>query len=359
MLKKHSWLNFFNIAFFKWLFSKSVFAEIKKNCSFSSKGIKKFAYIIYYGLFYTDSKKFIVKELKRKGDNQFYLYSFWLSRGAYTISNFYDLKSKYNIKKIVSRAHGYDLYLDRNELHYLPFRHYLDYNLDEIHFISEDGLRYYESHISSNKKLKRFVSRLGTSNPNGIRKKIYSKDTITIGSCSLIKQVKRLDLIIDVLSKIPYNYHWIHIGDGVMGKEIKEYAAKKLPTGSFEFLGYLSNEKVLDVYFQYDVDYFINLSDSEGIPVTIMEAMSIGIPVIGRDVGGTREIVNPTNGLILKEPLEKNFDEKIIEFLRYRIENTEYYKELSDNCIKTWNDYFNIDKNEDLFLKRITGNNID
>jgi len=144
-----------------------------------------------------------------------------------------------------------------------------------------------------------------------------------------------------------------------MGKEIKEYAAKKLPTGSFEFLGYLSNEKVLDVYFQYDVDYFINLSDSEGIPVTIMEAMSIGIPVIGRDVGGTREIVNPTNGLILKEPLEKNFDEKIIEFLRYRIENTEYYKELSDNCIKTWNDYFNIDKNEDLFLKRITGNNID
>ena len=353
MVKENSWLNFLNINIFKWLFSKDVIREIKRNCSFSHKGIKKFARIIYYGLFYINSKKFILKELKRNGDNQFYLYSFWLADGAYTVSKFYDLKSKYNIKKIFSRAHRYDLYIERNKLNYIPFRTYIDCHLDEIHFISEDGLRYYESHISSNKKLKKFVSRLGTSNPNGIRKKIYSKDTITIGSCSRITQVKRLDLIIDVLSKIPYNFHWIHIGDGVMGKEIKEYAAKKLPTGSFEFLGYLSNEKVLDVYFQYDVDFFINLSDSEGIPVSIMEAMSIGIPVIARDVGGTREIVNPTNGLILKEPLEENFDEKIIEFMKYRLDNIEYYKHLSNNCLKIWEDKYNLEKNNEMFIKKI------
>jgi glycosyltransferase involved in cell wall biosynthesis len=138
-----------------------------------------------------------------------------------------------------------------------------------------------------------------------------------------------------------------------MGKEIKEYAAKKLPTGSFEFLGYLSNEKVLDVYFQYDVDFFINLSDSEGIPVSIMEAMSIGIPVIARDVGGTREIVNPTNGLILKEPLEENFDEKIIEFMKYRLDNIEYYKQLSNNCLKIWEDKYNLEKNNEMFIKKI------
>ena len=31
---------------------------------------------------------------------------------------------------------------------------------------------------------------------------------------------------------------------------------------------------------------FINMSDSEGVPVSIMEALSIGIPVIARAVGG-------------------------------------------------------------------------
>lgn len=353
MVKKHSWLNFLNIKFLKWFFSKDVIREIKENCSFSINGIKKFLYIIYYGLFYVDSTKFISNEIQKYIDNDLFFYSFWLSRGAYTISNFYDLKSKYNIKKIISRAHGYDLYLDRNELYYLPFRHYLDYHLDEIHFISEDGLRYYESHISSNKKLKRFVSRLGTSNPNGIRKKIFSKDTITIGSCALIKQVKRLDLIIDVLSKIPYDYYWVHVGKGEIEEEIKKYAIEKLPPDKFKFLGFVSNDKILRIYEQFDVDFFINLSDSEGIPVTIMEAMSMGIPVIARNVGGISEIVNNSNGLLLNEPVGNDFSKKIIEFMKYRLDNIEYYKHLSNNCLKIWKDQYNLEKNNDIFIKKI------
>ncbi len=54
----------------------------------------------------------------------------------------------------MSRAHRYDLYLDRNELNYLPFRYYIDKNLDQIHFISEAGLKYYEECMSLNTKLK-------------------------------------------------------------------------------------------------------------------------------------------------------------------------------------------------------------
>ncbi len=61
----------------------------------------------------------------------------------------------------------------------------------------------------------------------------------------------------------------------------------------------MSNDKILDVYEQFDVDFFINLSDSEWIPVTIMEAMPMGIPVIDRNVGGISEIVNKSNGLLL------------------------------------------------------------
>jgi glycosyltransferase involved in cell wall biosynthesis len=84
-----------------------------------------------------------------------------------------------------------------------------------------------------------------------------------------------------------------------------------------------------------------------------MEAMSIGIPVIARDVGGTREIVNPTNGLLLKEPLEENFDEKIIEFMKHRLDNIEYYKHLSNNCLKIWKDQYNLEKNSEMFIKKI------
>lgn len=353
MAKKHSWLNIFNINFFKWLFSKEVLREIKENCSFSFKGIKRFFYIIYYGLFYVDSKKFILQEIKEHSDNEFFLYSFWLSRGAYVISNFYSLKTALNIKKIVSRAHGYDLYLDRNELNYLPFRSYIDKNLDQIHFISEAGLKYYENYFSSNSKLKKFVTRMGTSNPKGIRKQIYQKDKITIVSCSLIKPVKRLDLIIDVLSEVPYDYYWIHIGSGETEKEVIKYATEKLPPNKFEFLGFVSNDKILDVYKQYDADFFINLSDSEGLPVSIMEAMSFGIPVIARNVGGVSEIVNSSNGLLLNEPLEETFCELIIDFMKCRFNDIGHYLFLSNNCFKTWNEQYNLEKNNETFLKRV------
>lgn len=47
------------------------------------------------------------------------------------------------------------------------------------------------------------------------------------------------------------------------------------------------------------------MSDSEGIPVSIMEAMSFGIPVIARNVGGMSEIVNEENGLLLEMMMQK------------------------------------------------------
>ena len=45
---------------------------------------------------------------------------------------------------------------------------------------------------------------------------------------------------------------------------------------------------------------YVNLSTSEGIPVSIMEAMSYGIPVVATDVGGTSEaVVTGRSGLLI------------------------------------------------------------
>ena len=44
-------------------------------------------------------------------------------------------------------------------------------------------------------------------------------------------------------------------------------------------------------YLEHRVDVLVNTSSSEGIPVSMMEAMARGVPVIGTDVGGVREIL--------------------------------------------------------------------
>ncbi|MFR4320263.1 MAG: glycosyltransferase [Blautia massiliensis (ex Durand et al. 2017)] len=44
----------------------------------------------------------------------------------------------------------------------------------------------------------------------------------------------------------------------------------------------------------------MNVSSSEGIPVSIMEATSFGIPGIATDAGGTKEIIrDKENGVLL------------------------------------------------------------
>jgi glycosyltransferase involved in cell wall biosynthesis len=51
--------------------------------------------------------------------------------------------------------------------------------------------------------------------------------------------------------------------------------------------------------FLADLDFILNTSDIEGVSVTAMEALRLGVPVITRDVGGMAELVrNGENGVI-------------------------------------------------------------
>ena len=58
---------------------------------------------------------------------------------------------------------------------------------------------------------------------------------------------------------------------------------------TYTFKGNTDKKLILYYYRAEQVDVFINTSDSEGVPVSIMEAMSYGIPCISRIVGSNAE----------------------------------------------------------------------
>lgn len=344
----------FDINFYKLIFRKESKIEIAKYFNLTKIGLLRLGYILYYGQFYVNAKRIIDYEVNLSCDDNIILYSFWFSRGAYTIAN-YNLKRNSNIKKIISRAHRYDLYEDRNKSNYLPFRDFINNNLDELHFISEHGLQYYlNKQENSAQIVKCLISRLGTFNIDRISKKCHLKKQICIASCSAIIPVKRLDLIIDVMSKINIPFTWIHIGTGTDSNKIESYAREKLSSGEFNFLGHIDNSNILKVYEKYDVDFFINMSDSEGIPVTIIEAMSMGIPVIARNVGGTNEIVNAETGVLINDV--ENMDsvmDTINKEVQSRVTDITGYEIKSSACINMWNTNYNAFKNYDDFFKRL------
>lgn len=341
----------FKNKFWKWLFKKEVKEEIKQNFSLSINGIKKLLYILMYGLFYIDSERQVEKFYNNlKNEDTLILYSFWMTRGSYAAVCINEAFNK-KTNGVFTRAHGYDLYEDRNTLNYLPFRKAIIEGCDTIYTISKDGKNYLESNYQFYLRdtfLK--VNKLGTFSDKEI-KEIKQKNKVVIASCSSINQIKRLDRIIDFLSNLDVPFFWIHFGTGELEKKIKNYAFKKLKTGTYDFLGMVNNKEILNIYKEYDIDYFINMSDSEGIPVSIMEAISIGIPVVGLDVGAIKEIVNEKTGFLIDKNV--NSFNNAADFIKLRIFDPNKYLQLSKSAKQFWSNNYCAEKNYESFFKEL------
>lgn len=325
-----------------WRKSEHVKAELNHVKSTQLNKYKKILYIYLYGIFVSRIKRALIKEMQCNDD--IYLYSFWLSRPAYGVSYYRSLE---NVKRAVSRTHRYDLYEEENNLGYLPFRKYIAKRVDTIYFSSKDTIDYYKGkNYSEGEKCPSYkLSYLGTRMP--CWKKTKLNTIIVIASCSYIIPRKRLDLIIEFMyclirggSKI----RWIHIGDGQDEEKIKKMAFEKLEEGTYQFLGKMEDDQIYDTYMRENVDFFINMSDSEGIPVSIMEALSEGIPVIARNVGGISDaVINGYNGVLLERT---DLDlEELASSIKAIHSNEAVYSNLSKNAFEHWNKTFCRDNN--------------
>lgn len=227
-------------------------------------------------------------------DEDTYIYSYWLSSRAFSAVKTV-LGGKCKAKKIVSRAHRFDVYKSAG---YQPFRSYLLQNIDEIYFVSDEGKTDFEKEIASNVqnvKSRFSVYRLGVKEFTPAIPNLRSEGRIfKIVSCSNVIQVKRLDLIVKALSLLNFDIEWTHYGDGPEMEHIKKLAEDVLSENKFvkfTFAGKIGNAELMEKYKTEYIDLFVNTSDSEGIPVSIMEAQQFGIPAIARNVGGNSEII--------------------------------------------------------------------
>lgn len=278
-------------------------------------------------------------------------YSYWHDYKAFALA----LMRKENKSfKCVARAHGWDNFADRHTPPYLPFKSFIISNLSQTYSISDAGKIYFEKYLNSKLDDKVTVSRLGKFNdrqPNMDK----PSDSVLVCSCSNLIPVKRVDKIIEVISHLQTkNIRWVHFGDGPLREELLQYAQKMLPNVQYEFKGIVPNNKILDFYARNYVDLFINLSSSEGIPVSIMEALSAGIPVVATDVGGTAEAVNNENGYLI----HAEFDNADV------VKEMEAYLNLSDEekmsyrrrAYEFWRDNYEAEKNYEVYYRTIIDN---
>lgn len=244
------------------------------------------------------------------------VYSYWLYETALVAVW---MKREFGVRRAVSRAHGYDVYEYRNPFNYIPLRDYLFDNLDSVLVCSEDGKRYLNARypLSSRDVVK--ALHLGVEGAKDRSADSVDKSHIVLVSCSRVYPLKRIDLLVDALSALDLQgveVTWIHYGDGPDYDRLYR-ATQEIRGVRCLMLGSVDHNRIIDDYSTRHFDLFINVSSSEGIPVSIMEACSAGIPILATDVGGVREIVEDgVNGILVDVGIDaESLAERIRLFL--------------------------------------------
>lgn len=284
--------------FYKELFLERFFSIRKLKIFFSTVS----TYHMYYHIF--DIYFSEVKNLKNT-----IIYTYWHNEATYALQS---LRDKYNYK-LVTRIHRGDLYEESKPFCYMSLKKQFIKNIDTIYTITQSANDYLIKTYGFDKNVLK-LSRLGV-NDYDITSSKSKNNCYHIVSCSFLTRVKRIDKIIESLDKLTkmkkeIYIKWTHIGSGTLEDSLQRQAKNLLGSNkkiSYDFLGELKNKEVYEFYSNNDVDVFINTSESEGVPVSIMEAMSCHIPVIAPNVGGIKDmIIDGYNGILLSEDPDIN-----------------------------------------------------
>ena len=113
---------------------------------------------------------------------------------------------------------------------------------------------------------------------------LKSKKVKVISVCRFVNQ-KNIKDILKIAEKINSVNFYI-IGDGPLWKEIK-YTISKRKLKNVNLLG----EKKNVFRYLYSADIFLSTSLYEGLPISILEAMSVGLPILASNVVGNKDTI--------------------------------------------------------------------
>ncbi len=169
----------------------------------------------------------------------------------------------------------------------------------------------------------------------------YKHKKIIVSICRLVKQ-KNIFEIFKIAKKLK-NYTFIIIGNG----EIFDKANKYIVNKQIENV-YLLGEKK-DIYpFIYFADLFLSTSLYEGLPISILEAMSIGLPIVASNVEGNKDtVIHNKNGFLY----ELGNIEMATQYINLILNSESLNSKFSRNSIILQKRVFSLSKMKKSYLK--------
>lgn len=166
----------------------------------------------------------------------------------------------------------------------------------------------------------------------------------------LSKRKGTYDLIeaaIKVKDKIDPKYKFLIAGDGEVEKVKRRINDLKL-NKMFEIPGWISDSNIIEDIYKKSIIYILP-SYNEGMPMSILEAMSYGLPVISTEVGSIPSVVEEKNGILIKPGNVDELAESIITLLNNKDKLKEISFNNSEKILHEYNIYSSINEITDLY----------
>ncbi len=271
------------------------------------------------------------------------------------------IKDKINEIDVLVRKNLYDVIHTSNTeygYYYSPKLKYLPYKpvfIDTIHSqnnplseISSHYQAYIDKVITVNSTIKKlfvdkFVPEKMTAVLNGVdvsRYKVRSCDSrydnkklTFLGRISEEKNPLQFIKIAEKLSQKHPDWKYEVVGDGPMLKNMKAAAIKAGLKDKIVFLGFISegSSKLIDS------SCCVITSHTEGLPIVLLESLSMGVPVVSSNVGGIHEILSDgDNGYLVDSSDDTDLYVEKIEKLMYSYDE---YEKISKSAVNSTLNY--------------------
>ncbi len=149
-----------------------------------------------------------------------------------------------------------------------------------------------------------------------------------------LNKQKNLFALFEALSSSPYTIDLI--GSGEQEAQLREFARENGVMANF--LGNIPNNELPGILNEHEL--FVLPSLWEGMPKTLLEAMACGLPVVGTNVDGIREVIKHEKNGLLCNTAPRSIREAIIRVMK----DEALKKRLGENARKTIEQQFSLKK---------------
>lgn len=230
---------------------------------------------------------------------------------------------------------------------------YIVNNADKLCFICEAGMnnmnRLYPQSIQKSALIVNGITDLSAEEKNELARiregrKDYTVNLCCVGSVSVRKAQRK---VIEALTLLPSNkrgrYHLTIVGAGPDLINCKEIVKALGMEDQVAFVGAIPNTEVYKYLAASDV--FVLLSENEGLPISIIEAMRAGLAVISTNVSGIPELVSNNNGVLI------NSDAK--EFAQVLLSDEYDWKQMGKNSRQLFEEKYTFERMREDYVKMI------